>query len=178
MVGLEIGHWPWPHTTPARGAFKAPLNRPRIGISGISPHQECCRVKPGRTCPRCWQRNLSVTTIWWKRDQTHFMATQPNIRPKLSSQHSLLHHDGFAPDKATLGVEMDKTEVNWRAIALVAAGIVLTSAGHYLTPSSLLAWHGVFQRFYYLTVVFSAISFGWVGGLVAALAAGVAYIPH
>ena len=62
--------------------------------------------------------------------------------------------------------------------ALVAAGIALTSAGHYLTPSSLLIWHGIFQRLYYLPVVFAAITFGWVGGLIAALAAGAVYIPH
>ena len=70
-------------------------------------------------------------------------------------------------------METDRTKLNWRAIALVAAGIALTSAGHYLTPSSLLLWHGIFQRLYYLPVVFAAITFGWVGGLIAALAAGV-----
>jgi signal transduction histidine kinase len=75
-------------------------------------------------------------------------------------------------------METDRTKLNWRAIALVAAGIALTSAGHYLTPSSLLLWHGIFQRLYYLPVVFAAITFGWVGGLIAALAAGVVYIPH
>jgi signal transduction histidine kinase len=72
----------------------------------------------------------------------------------------------------------ERTKLNWRAVALVAAGIALTSAGHYLTPSSLLMWHGVFQRLYYLPVVFAAITFGWVGGLAAAVAAGIAYIPH
>ncbi len=75
-------------------------------------------------------------------------------------------------------MEPERTRHNWRAVALVAAGIALTSAGHYLTPSGLLLWHGVFQRLYYLPVVFAAITFGWVGGLAAAVAAGVAYIPH
>jgi signal transduction histidine kinase len=60
----------------------------------------------------------------------------------------------------------------------VLAGIAVTSAGHYLTPSDLRLWHGIFQRMYYLPVVFAAIAFGWVGGLAAALLAGALYIPH
>lgn len=67
---------------------------------------------------------------------------------------------------------------NWRAIALVAAGIALTSAGHYLTPKDLRLWHGIFQRLYYLPVVYAAIAFGWSGGVVAALVSGILYIPH
>jgi len=86
--------------------------------------------------------------------------------------------DASSPDQAALDAESGKTKVNWKAIALVAAGIALTSAGHYFTPSGLLMWHGVFQRLYYLPVVFAAITFGWVGGLAAAAAAGVAYTPH
>lgn len=77
-----------------------------------------------------------------------------------------------------LETDPDKAKLNWRAIALVTAGIALTSAGHYLTPSGQLLWHGVFQRLYYLPVVYAAITFGWIGGLAAALAAGVVYIPH
>jgi hypothetical protein len=79
--------------------------------------------------------------------------------------------------RTRIEMEPDRTRLNWRAIAWVTAGIALTSAGHYLTPSGLLLWHGVFQRLYYLPVVFAAITFGWVGGLAAAVAAGIAYIP-
>lgn len=67
---------------------------------------------------------------------------------------------------------------NWKAAALVFAGIALTSAGHYLTPSDFRLWHGLFQRLYYLPVVYAAIAFGWIGGLTAALLAGIFYIPH
>jgi two-component system, NtrC family, sensor histidine kinase HydH len=67
---------------------------------------------------------------------------------------------------------------NLRAIALVLGGIAITSAGHYLTPPELRLWHGIFQRLYYLPVVYAAIAFGWVGGLGAALLAGALYIPH
>ncbi|MBL8290432.1 MAG: GHKL domain-containing protein [Bryobacterales bacterium] len=61
---------------------------------------------------------------------------------------------------------------------LVLAGIAVTSAGHYLTPSDMRLWHSIFQRLYYLPVVYAAIAFGWVGGLAAATLAGVLYIPH
>ncbi len=68
--------------------------------------------------------------------------------------------------------------LNRKAIALVLAGIAVTSAGHYLTPPDLRLWHGIFQRLYYLPVVYAAIAFGWVGGLAAAVLSGVLYIPH
>ena len=66
----------------------------------------------------------------------------------------------------------------YRAATLVLAGIALTSAGHYLTPPEYLLWHGIYQRLYYLPVIYAAVSFGWLGGLAAALVAGAAYVPH
>jgi two-component system, NtrC family, sensor histidine kinase HydH len=75
-------------------------------------------------------------------------------------------------------MEPDPQKPTWKAIALVAAGIAITSAGHYLTPPELRLWHGVFQRLYYLPVVYAAIAFGWQGGLLAATVAGLLYIPH
>lgn len=61
---------------------------------------------------------------------------------------------------------------------MILAGIGATSAGHYLTPPQSLLWHEIFQRLYYLPVVFAAIAYGWKGGLAAALVSGVFYIPH
>ncbi len=75
-------------------------------------------------------------------------------------------------------MDADRAKWNWRAITLVLAGIGLTSAGHYLTPSDMRLWHGIFQRLYYLPVVYAAIAFGWLGGLGAGLLAAVLYIPH
>lgn len=66
----------------------------------------------------------------------------------------------------------------WGRLLLVTAGIVATSAGHYLTPRELLLWHNIFQRLYYLPIVYAAISFGWPGGLAAAAVSAVCYIPH
>jgi signal transduction histidine kinase len=65
-----------------------------------------------------------------------------------------------------------------RDLVLVLAGIALTSAGHYLTPPEFLLWHGIFQRLYYLPIVYAAISFGGRGGLAAAVLAGLLYLPH
>jgi len=75
-------------------------------------------------------------------------------------------------------MEADRPRVNWRAVGLVLAGIAITSAGHYLTPRDMRLWHGIFQRLYYLPVVYAAIAFGWVGGLAAAILAALLYIPH
>jgi signal transduction histidine kinase len=74
--------------------------------------------------------------------------------------------------------EQDRGIRNWRSIALVATGILLTSAGHYLTPPEYRLWHGIFQRLYYLPVVYAAIAFGWAGGLSTGLIAGLFYVPH
>ena len=63
-------------------------------------------------------------------------------------------------------------------ILAVAAGILGTSLAHYLTPAPLILWHNIFQRLYYLPIVYAAISFGWIGGLAAALLSGVFYAPH
>lgn len=75
-------------------------------------------------------------------------------------------------------METDRPKWNWRAIALVLVGIALTSAGHYLTPRDMRLWHGIFQRLYYLPVVYAAIAFGWIGGLAAAIVAALLYVPH
>ncbi|MDW8129198.1 MAG: ATP-binding protein [Bryobacterales bacterium] len=70
-----------------------------------------------------------------------------------------------------------ESRVRLRA-ALVFIGIAGTSAGHYLTPPEHLLWHNVFQRLYYLPIVYAAIQFGTPGGLIAAAVSAVSYIPH
>lgn len=49
---------------------------------------------------------------------------------------------------------------------------------HYLTPLHLHYLHDIFQRFYYLPIIFSALWFGFRGGLGCALAVSVIYAPH
>jgi len=75
-------------------------------------------------------------------------------------------------------LDADSSRSTWRALSLVVAGIAITSAGHYFTPPEYRLWHGIFQRLYYLPVVYAAIAFGWVGGLAAGVVAGLLYIPH
>jgi signal transduction histidine kinase len=61
---------------------------------------------------------------------------------------------------------------------VVAAGIAAASALHYFTPPSLILWHNLFQRLYYLPIIYAAIYFGWRGGLAASTVSAVCYIPH
>ena len=61
---------------------------------------------------------------------------------------------------------------------IVAAGILLISALHLATPVSDLHWHNIFQHLYYLPIVFAGLSSGWLGGLGAAILAGISNAPH
>ncbi len=63
-------------------------------------------------------------------------------------------------------------------ILVVVVGIAAAAALHYLTSPSLILWHNVFQRLYYLPIIYAAIYFGWRGGLVASTVSAVSYIPH
>ncbi len=59
--------------------------------------------------------------------------------------------------------------------ALFIAGTTLL---HYVTPARMLLWHNILQRFYYLPIIYSGITFGWRGGLVASALTTVFYVPH
>ncbi len=61
---------------------------------------------------------------------------------------------------------------------MVAAGIAAATALHYLTSPSLLLWHELFQRLYYLPIIYAAVLWGWRGGLLASLTSALCYIPH
>lgn len=63
-------------------------------------------------------------------------------------------------------------------VAVVAVGIAVATALHYFTSPSLILWHNLFQRLYYLPIVYAAIYLGWRGGLVASIASAACYIPH
>jgi two-component system sensor histidine kinase HydH len=63
-------------------------------------------------------------------------------------------------------------------VFLVVATIIGTSLAHYLTPSSLILWHNIFQRLYYLPIVYAAVSFGWIAGILTALISAIFYLPH
>jgi signal transduction histidine kinase len=63
-------------------------------------------------------------------------------------------------------------------VIVIAMGILLISGLHQTTPLPLVHWHNVFQHLFYLPIVFAGLSFGWRGGLAAALLAGISNAPH
>lgn len=64
-----------------------------------------------------------------------------------------------------------------RAIG-IAAGIAVATGLHYFTSPSLILWHNLFQRLYYLPIIYAAIFFGWRGGLLTSSASAICYVPH
>ena len=63
-------------------------------------------------------------------------------------------------------------------IALLAVSIVGISLLHYLTPLHLPVLHDIFQRLYYIPIIFAAFWFGLRGGLSASIIVSVLYAPH
>lgn len=63
-------------------------------------------------------------------------------------------------------------------IALITTLVLGISLLHYLTPLHLHYLHDIFQRFYYIPIILSALWFGFRGGLAAALAVSIIYTPH
>ena len=63
-------------------------------------------------------------------------------------------------------------------IILTALAILVASVLHYVTPHSRLFLHNLFQKLYYLPIIYAAVTFGWRGGLLAAVASTLCYIPH
>ncbi len=66
----------------------------------------------------------------------------------------------------------------WWQVGLLFGAIVLISALHFLTPLDRTTAHQIYQRLYYLPIVAAALLFGLRGGLLSALAASIAYLPH
>jgi glucose-6-phosphate-specific signal transduction histidine kinase len=63
-------------------------------------------------------------------------------------------------------------------VLVIAAGIATATALHYFTSPSLLLWHNLFQRLYYLPIIYAAVYFGWRGGVAASACSAICYIPH
>jgi two-component system sensor histidine kinase HydH len=69
-------------------------------------------------------------------------------------------------------------ETTIRPVAAVAAAIAFISVLHQTTPVSMAHWHNALQHLYYLPIVFAGLSFGWLGGLSAALLVALSNAPH
>jgi signal transduction histidine kinase len=63
-------------------------------------------------------------------------------------------------------------------IGALVAGVAAISLGHYLTDPSMVHWHVVFQRLYYIPILIGAVLFGFRGGILIALLTSVLYLPH
>jgi len=66
----------------------------------------------------------------------------------------------------------------WSRILTIAFLVAAVSFLHYQTSTGHLWLHQLFQRGYYLPVVLAALWFGWRGGILAAILAGILYAPH
>ncbi len=84
---------------------------------------------------------------------------------------------GKRPPPQTHAAPGDSRTSVWIRCAIIGAAITVITLLHYVTPTSLVHWHYVCQRLYYLPVVYAALSFGWRGGLAAAALAGFSYLP-
>jgi len=73
---------------------------------------------------------------------------------------------------------IEKRNTDAIRIAIVLCGILGITIAHYTTPASSVLWHNIFQRLYYLPIIFTALYFGWLGGLAAAACVAACYIPH
>lgn len=84
----------------------------------------------------------------------------------------------MASSAIVAGSPQSGTEVRWTKIWTIFGSILVVTVLHYTTPPSLFLWHNIFQRLYYLPVVYAAISYGVRGGLSAALCSGLCYLPY
>lgn len=71
-----------------------------------------------------------------------------------------------------------KIQKNYRGAYFVALSIVLITALHFATSTDYLVMHEVFQRLYYLPIIYAAYRYGLQGGIVASIGSAVVYAPH
>lgn len=60
----------------------------------------------------------------------------------------------------------------------IGASLLFVGVLHHVTPHASVFWHSLFQWLYYGPAVFAAARFGVRGGLIAAAASVIGYIPH
>ncbi|HYS43755.1 MAG TPA: ATP-binding protein [Geobacteraceae bacterium] len=63
-------------------------------------------------------------------------------------------------------------------VALLAASILGITLLHYLTPLHLPVLHDIFQRLYYIPIIYAAFWFGLRGGLISSIVVSILYAPH
>lgn len=65
----------------------------------------------------------------------------------------------------------------WK-IAVLVLSIAGTTLLHYTTSTHLHVYHDIYQRLYYLPIIFAAFWFGLRGGLVTSIVISIIYVPH
>jgi two-component system, NtrC family, sensor histidine kinase HydH len=60
----------------------------------------------------------------------------------------------------------------------IALSIVLVTVLHYNTSTHYLLLHEIYQRLYYLPIIYAAYSYGLRGGALTALLSALIYLPH
>src|SRR5689334_22267063 len=75
---------------------------------------------------------------------------------------------------------MNQKSERLRAIRIgaIVAGTLSIGLLHQVTPVSAAHWHNIYQHLCYLPVVVAALMFGWRGGLLAAILAGLSPVPY
>lgn len=75
------------------------------------------------------------------------------------------------------GARSVMTAVPVKVLVLLAAAVTI-SLFHYFTPTTKPLLHVIFQRCYFLPIIFAAFWFGTRGGLMTAGFVAMAYLPH
>jgi signal transduction histidine kinase len=71
----------------------------------------------------------------------------------------------------------ERRSSRWGFFGILAA-VATISLLHYLTHASYEHWHVVYQRLYYIPILFGAGLYGVRGGVAVAALTGVSYLPH
>jgi two-component system, NtrC family, sensor histidine kinase HydH len=67
---------------------------------------------------------------------------------------------------------------NLARMVLLSASIMGISLLHYLTPLHRPVLHDIFQRLYYIPIIYAAFWFGLRGGLISSIVVSILYAPH
>lgn len=65
-----------------------------------------------------------------------------------------------------------------RPLLLIGGGLLIVTFLHFSTAPGVVRYHSVYRYFYFLPIVYAALRLGFLGGLLASLAATLAFAPY
>ena len=65
-----------------------------------------------------------------------------------------------------------------KRLILIVVSLVAITVAHYTTPLEHALAHSLYQHLYYIPVLISAVSYGWMGGVLAGATVTATYLPH